>query len=206
MPIHTENRAANRFLEMFTYPPIPLFIKTADSNCSSTRSTRKFILERRPSNKCGSSVQTEKHKSRLPRSITLGLPNICIPLELAHSKFKWQGSERHILRTGNNAVRLRCPINTCDKLIVLFVVISKNQRTEFGVRYIRKGFGFCEGLALFGVYVDVVTVGTDGYFGPIRIEGEGCDRSNMELVYLRGRHRIRQDGKAVDCRTFCIQP
>jgi hypothetical protein len=143
MPIHTENRAANRFLEMFTYPPIPLFIKTAHSNCSSTRSTREFILQRRPSDKCGSPVQTEKHKSRLPRSITLGLPNICISLELAHSKVQTAGlGVRHVLRAGNNAVRFRCPINTCDKLIMLFVVVSKNHRTEFGVKVRRKGFRF----------------------------------------------------------------
>ena len=43
-------------------------------------------------------------------------------------------------------------------------------------------------MALFGVDVHVVAVGTDGYFGSIGIEGEGGDRSNVKLVYLRGRH------------------
>ena len=80
--------------------------------------------------------------------------------------------------------------------------ISKGQKEGIRARYVGKGFGFCEALALFGVNVDVVTVGTDGYFGPIGIERKGGDRSNMELIDLRGRHGLRQDGKAVDCRTL----
>jgi hypothetical protein len=91
------------------------------------------------------------------------------------------------------------------------LLLVKNQidGRNSGSKYVGKSFGFREALALFGIYVDILTVGTDRYFRPIGIEGEGSDRSNMELVDLRGRHGLRQDGKAVDChavvqRRVCV--
>ena len=82
MPVEAENSTANGLFEMFAHPPIPFFVKTAYTDCASTGSTGKFVLLRRPADKRGSPIQSKQHKSRLPCAVTLGLPNVCISLEL----------------------------------------------------------------------------------------------------------------------------
>lgn len=83
MPIDTEDGTANGLLEVFANPPISLFVKTADTNGASTGSTCKLVLERRPSDICCCSVQTEEDESRFPSTITLGFPDICITLAIS---------------------------------------------------------------------------------------------------------------------------
>jgi hypothetical protein len=47
---------------------------------------------------------------------------------------------------------------------------------------------FSEAGTFLGVDVDVLGVGTEGYFGPVCVEGEGDDGAGKQLVDLRSRH------------------
>ena len=72
---------------------------------------------------------------------------------------------------GDETVRLRGPVDTCDK----FVVISET-------------VGLLELRSFLGINVYVLGVGTDGNFGSVRIEREGDDRTCEQLMHLWSGH------------------
>ena len=59
MPVDTENGAPDRLPKVFTNPPVPFLIETANGDDSSAGTTRKFILLWRPSDEGRCSAQTK---------------------------------------------------------------------------------------------------------------------------------------------------
>lgn len=102
MPINRKNCATNRLFQMFTSPPVIIFLKIANRNTSSTTGHCKLFFIGRPTYKGGCTIDTKQDKSRLPNT-TFVCPNIRVS----------------ILRTSDNTVGLGCKIDTRNNFVVL---------------------------------------------------------------------------------------
>lgn len=81
MPVNTQHRTPNRFLQMLTNPPISLFVKTTDTNRTGTGATGKLVFVGGPTDKGCCSVETEEDERGFPCSIRLTFPDVCVALE-----------------------------------------------------------------------------------------------------------------------------
>jgi hypothetical protein len=90
----------------------------------------------------------------------------------------------YILRTGDDAIRFRCPVDTGDKFVVL--KLQGGSRT-----YVSETIDFGESGAFLGVNVKVTAIGTDGNLGSVTVERECHNGPDMKLIYLWSRHLDR---------------
>jgi len=65
MPGDSSNSTSNRLLQMLRNPPVILLLKVTNGNDAVARSYSKLGLGRRPSSKCRSSGNSQKHKGWL---------------------------------------------------------------------------------------------------------------------------------------------
>lgn len=125
MPIHGQDRGSDGFLEVFGNPPVTLFIERTHSDRSEyalargrryyyamhtprTTGNGELVLQGAPPNMSGGTIDSQQYEGRLPNQLAglsiWGLrPNIRIS----------------VLRSGDDTVRHRSPVNRGDQFVVL---------------------------------------------------------------------------------------
>lgn len=109
MPVQAEDGGADWFLDVLAHPPVILRLEVADRDESSATTNCKFVLQWRPLDEGGGSVDPEDDQCGLPYPLLLG-PHIGITV----------GSTCHY------TVTFGSPINTCYVSIVFLQFMSLN--------------------------------------------------------------------------------
>jgi hypothetical protein len=118
MPIDAQDGTPDRFLEVLANPPIALFVKGAHTDRAGTGATGKLVFVRGPADKRCCTIETEEDERGFPGSVGLSFPDICIALKDT-SVWTWGAWGWYVLRTGDDAIGLGGPVNTCNQLVVL---------------------------------------------------------------------------------------
>lgn len=98
-----------RLLQVLGHPPVVLLLKVADGNDAGSRAHSELALVRAPAHTCGSAVDTQEHKGRLPLAGLAGLPDVSVT----------------VLRAGHDALAVRGDVDAGDQLVVATELILK---------------------------------------------------------------------------------
>jgi hypothetical protein len=105
---------------MLANPPIALFVKGADTDRAGTGATGKLVFVWGPADEGCCPVETKENKRGFPVPVGLSLPDIRIALQDISIEAVVEGFlGKYVLRTGDDAVGFRGPVNTRNELVML---------------------------------------------------------------------------------------
>ena len=191
VPGDAGDSGAQRLLQVLGHPPVVLLLKVADGNDAGSRAHGELALIWAPAHTCGSAVDTQEHKSRLPLAGLAGLPDVSVA----------------VLRAGHDALAVRGDVDAGDQLVVAAELILKAELVALlGVQLDIVGAGDGESVA----------VGGEGVVGDRRMEEVvhfgrghvGCSGSVDclvgEIFYIHVRYEQMTGGEIALLSMLCV--